>query len=59
MAGETRRTDPAPVRRAMQNLRTAAIQRLTSPDSSEDLAFTIAEIIDEAARRVERLKSGE
>ena len=59
MAGETRRTDPAPVRRAMLNLRTAAIQRLTSPDSTEDLAFSIAEIIDEAARRVERLKSGE
>ena len=56
MAGETRRTDPAPVRRAMMNLRTAAIQRLTSGDGSNELAFRIAEIVDEAARTIERLK---
>lgn len=56
MAGETRRTDPAPVRRAMMNLRTAAIQRLTAGDGSNELAFRIAEILDEAARTVERLK---
>lgn len=59
MAGETRRTDPAPVRRAMLNLRTAATQRLTSADATEEVAFGIAEIIDEAARRIERLKLGE
>lgn len=56
MAGETRRTDPAPVRRAMMNLRTAAIQRLTIGDGGTELAFRIAEILDEAARTVERLK---
>jgi len=60
MAGETRRTDPAPVRRAMMNLRTAAVQRLTSGEGrtkgEDELAFRIAEILDEAARTIERLK---
>ncbi len=56
MAGETRRADPAPVRRAMLNLRTAAIQRLTSGEGGEELAFRIAEVLDEAARTIERLK---
>ncbi len=55
MAGETRRTDPAPVRRAMMNLRTAAIQRLTSGEGGNEIAFRIAEILDEAARTIERL----
>ena len=55
MAGETRRTDPAPVRRAMMNLRTAAIQRLTSGEGGNEVAFRIAEILDEAARTIERL----
>ncbi len=55
IAGETRRTDPAPVRRAMMNLRTAAIQRLTSPEGGKEAAFRIAEILDEAARTIERL----
>ena len=56
LAGETRRTDPAPVRRAMMNLRTAAIQRLTNPEGSQEIAFRIAEILDDAARTIERLK---
>ena len=55
LAGETRRTDPAPVRRAMMNLRTAAIQRLTSGEGGQETAFRIAEILDEAARSIERL----
>ena len=59
MAGETRRTDPAPVRRAMMNLRTAAVQRLVSTDSGNEIAFRIAEILDEAARTIERLKPEE
>lgn len=56
MAGETRRVDPAPVRRAMMNLRTAAVQRLISGTGDNELAFRIAEILDEAARTIERLK---
>lgn len=56
LAGETRRIDPAPVRRAMMNLRTAAIQRLISGDGGPEIAFRIAEILDEAARTIERLK---
>jgi DNA-binding PadR family transcriptional regulator len=55
MAGETRRTDPAPVRRAMMNLRTAAIQRLVSGEGGNEVAFRIAAILDEAARTIERL----
>lgn len=56
MAGETRSSDPAPVRRAMLNLRTAAIQRLTGSAGGLEIAFRIADILDEAARAIERLK---
>ncbi len=54
--GDTaRRTDAAPVRRAMMNLRTAAIQRMTREGASDETAFAIAALLDEAAQRIERL----
>jgi DNA-binding PadR family transcriptional regulator len=55
MAEQAGRTDPAPVRRAMHNLRNAAVQRLTQGESSPETAFAIAAILDEAAQKVERL----
>ncbi|MDE2435574.1 MAG: helix-turn-helix transcriptional regulator [Sphingomonadales bacterium] len=55
MADEARRTDAAPVRRAMMNLRTAAIQRLTREGGDDETAFAVAAILDEAAQRIERL----
>jgi DNA-binding PadR family transcriptional regulator len=50
----------APIRRAMLNLRTAAVQRLgrnpgDNPADPDDLAFRVAAILDEAAQKIERL----
>lgn len=49
------RADAAPVRRAMMNLRTAAIQRLTREGADAETAFAIAALLDEAAQKIERL----
>lgn len=46
--------DAGPVHRAMANLKTALRQRLTG-EVAKDLLFAIADEIDEAARRIERL----
>lgn len=48
------RTDGGPVRRAMGNLRTVLQQRL-SADVADETLHDVAEIIDEAARKIERL----
>ncbi|MDE2301845.1 MAG: helix-turn-helix transcriptional regulator [Sphingomonadales bacterium] len=55
LSQEASRTDPAPVRRAMLNLRTAALQRLSAGDGDAELGFRVAEILDAAARDIERL----
>ena len=55
MAETASRTDAGPVRRAMMNLRTAAKQRLTRDDASDELVFQAAAILDEAAQKIERL----
>jgi DNA-binding PadR family transcriptional regulator len=55
MGEEAGRADPAPVRRAMMNLRTAAIQRMTNGTADKDTAFAIAALLDEAAQKIERL----
>ena len=55
MATIAMRTDAGPVKRAMVNLRTAVIQRLAATDVEKDLTFAVAEILDEAAQRIERL----
>ena len=55
MAETAGRADAAPVRRAMMNLRTAAIQRLTRDATDPETAFAIAAILDEAAQKIERL----
>lgn len=49
------RADSAPLRRAMMNLRTAAIQRMTRDGTDSETAFAIAAILDEAAQKIERL----
>jgi DNA-binding PadR family transcriptional regulator len=49
------RTDTGPVRRAMMNLRTAAVQRMTRDGASDQLAFDVAAILDDAAQKIERL----
>lgn len=55
MADDPARANAAPIRRAMMNLRTAAMQRMAASDAGNETAFAIAELIDEAARRIERL----
>ncbi len=55
MGEEAKRGDAGPVRRAMFNLRAAAIQRLLQGDKDRELALRIAELIDEVARKIERL----
>jgi DNA-binding PadR family transcriptional regulator len=55
LAEESSRTDAGPVRRAMMNLRTAAVQRMGKDGADEEVAFSIAAILDEAAQKIERL----
>ncbi len=55
MAEQASRTDSAPVRRAMMNLRTAAIQRMSHGEVDAETAFAIAAVLDEAAQKIERL----
>lgn len=49
------RTSRGPVRRATQNLKAAIHGRMSRGDDQGDLAHQIAEILDEAARKIERL----
>ncbi len=53
-----RKSDGGPVRRAMLNLRTVLHGRIHEGEAGEETLHDIAEIIDEAARRIERLKAG-
>ncbi len=55
LATMRQRTDPQPVRRAMDNLKAALMGRLRREDSSTDTAHAIAQILDDAAQRIERL----
>jgi len=55
LASEASRTDTGPVRRAMMNLRTAAVQRMGKEGATDQLAFDVAAILDEAAQKIERL----
>jgi len=55
MADEAARTDAGPVRRAMTNLRAAAIQRLSHTGTDDELVFRVAALLDEAAQKIERL----
>ncbi len=54
LAETASRTDGGPVRRAIQNLRTVLHQKLATETAAET-PHSIAEILDEAARRIERL----
>ncbi|MHA7633967.1 PadR family transcriptional regulator [Corallococcus sp. M7] len=56
-AGELReRTDAAPVRRAMQNLKSVLFDTL-SPGVDKKVVLDVAALIDEAAQKIERLRS--
>jgi DNA-binding PadR family transcriptional regulator len=55
LAAQAERTDGAPVRRAVHNMRAAIMERLGREGASEDLPFDVARIIDEATQKIERL----
>jgi DNA-binding PadR family transcriptional regulator len=51
-----RRAGGAPIKRAVKNLMTAVWQSVTSDEAGDDNLHRIAEILDEAAQKIERLK---
>jgi DNA-binding PadR family transcriptional regulator len=55
LASARERTDGGPVRRAMVNLRTVLIDRLDREGVQAETLHEIAGILDEAARKIERL----
>ncbi|GGD20830.1 PadR family transcriptional regulator [Aureimonas glaciei] len=55
LAQFSEKTDSAPIRRSMQNLKMALQQRLSAASADKDTAFDIAEMLDEVARKIERL----
>jgi DNA-binding PadR family transcriptional regulator len=55
LAQRAQRVDPAPVRRAMHNLRFAIQHRLEKEGADNQTMFDVAALIDEAASKIERL----
>lgn len=55
LARMSERTDAAPVRRAMANLKTALTDRLSQAGATRETQLEVARIIDEAAGKIERL----
>ena len=55
MAAERERGDPAPLRRAMHNLKSVLRHRLFSGEIDKDQVHAIVELLDETARKIERL----
>ncbi len=54
LGAERSRTESGPVWRAMQNLKAVLRQRLAANEDKQTL-FDVAELLDEAARKIERL----
>jgi len=55
MGAERAKADGAPIRRAMGNLRAVLANRLTADDVTPDMLHDVAALLDEAARKIERL----
>jgi DNA-binding PadR family transcriptional regulator len=55
LAATREQTDSAPIRRAMENLRTVLRHRLGEAKVTKDTLYEVAAILDEAAQRIERL----
>ncbi len=54
LRSEGEHVDSGPIHRAMRNLKTVLEQRLSGPQDKQTL-FDVADLIDEAARKIERL----
>jgi DNA-binding PadR family transcriptional regulator len=57
MARQREKTDPAPVRRAMHSMKTALFDRLNQEGVGRETVLAVAEIIDDAARKIERIEA--
>ena len=55
MGAQRAKTDGAPIRRAMGNLRAVLQNRLVADDVTADTLHDVAAILDEAAQKIERL----
>lgn len=55
LAGLRERASGGPIRRAMGNLRAVLQERLAGESVDPDMLHSVAEILDEAARKIERL----
>ena len=56
LASAQERADPAPVRRAMVNLKSTVLDRLSHAEVGREIMFQIVDAIDEAARKIERIE---
>ncbi|WP_420847827.1 PadR family transcriptional regulator [Novosphingobium kaempferiae] len=56
LAAQRDRVDPAPVRRAMHALKTAVFDRLSHEGADRDFILQVADAIDEATRKIERIE---
>ena len=54
-AGVAERDNPAPVRRAVHNLRAVLIERMGREDATPETVFEAAALIDATAQAIERL----
>lgn len=55
LGSQQARTSGGPIRRAMHNLRAVLQDRLSDPEVEADTLHEVAAILDEAARKIERL----
>jgi DNA-binding PadR family transcriptional regulator len=58
MGDDQRKAGGAPIKRAVGNLLSALWHRVTRDEADEQTLHDIAAILDEAAQKIERLKSG-
>jgi DNA-binding PadR family transcriptional regulator len=56
LAAQRDKLDPAPVRRAFHALKTSVFDRLSNEGADRDLILKIADVIDEATRKIERIE---
>jgi DNA-binding PadR family transcriptional regulator len=56
VGGDQRKAEGPPIRRAVGNLLSSIWHRVTRDEMDEETMHRIAEILDEAARKIERLK---
>jgi len=56
LAAQRDKVDPAPVRRAFHALKTSVFDRLSQEGADRDLILQVADVIDEATRKIERIE---